>query len=203
MVSRYAHNTFFLVRHGEAETNVRNVVSSGESAHVYHLTERGRTQIEKTGEYLRSFSPDFIVASPVARARESAEILQARLGSPLFFDERLTEAGFGTFEEKSIQSFLEFMRTHGGRLTGAPERGIEGFMDIRERAQSFLRDIETHFTDRKIVIVSHGDTLQEIYAELMGIPVGPSQSRDHSWFPRRGACMLVAQDKNEEYVPQS
>lgn len=202
MVERYTHNTFFLIRHGEAETNIRNVVSSSEEKHVYHLTERGKRQIEETGVYLRSYSLDFIVTSPVTRARESAEILRALLGLPLSVDERLAEAGFGIFEDHDIDSFLGFMRSHGGRTAGDPERGIEGYMDIRERVQSFLNDVSGMFSEKRIVVVSHGDTLQEMYAELMNIPVGPSQRQGHSWFPKRGACMLVSHDKNEEYVPQ-
>lgn len=200
MVANYAHNTYYLVRHGEAENNVLGVLSSGTGKREYPLTERGQRQAAETAEFLRTKSPDFIVASPVLRARLTAEIITVALAIPLTIDTRLCEARFGDFEETDHQAFIDFMRQHGTRAIGAPERGVEGYMDIRERVRSFLISTSAAFSDKKIVVVSHADTLQELYAELLGEPIGSEQG-DGRWFPEKGSCLVVSVSGSQPFVP--
>jgi broad specificity phosphatase PhoE len=195
-------NTYFLIRHGEALTNALNVASSLGGEREYPLTERGRRQISETADFLRSMPPDFIVASPILRARESATLLAEALGLPLSFDVRLCEPTFGSFEGKDITSFFEFMAEHGGRNAGAPEIGIEGYMDIRARVRSFLAAVRNTFTEQKIAIVSHADVLQEVYADFRGEPVGAEQSG--KWFPEKGSCLVVrGQTVLDEFIPKN
>lgn len=203
MVSHYSHNTFILVRHGEAQNTVKDIVSSERGMRRYHLTERGRKQAAQTARFLSSFHPDFIVASSVLRAIETAEIIRDQLDIPLSFDVRLGESRLGDFEESDRQSFFDFMQAHGGRTAGAPERGVEGYVDIRERAKSFLGMVSENFSGEKVVVVSHADILQEIYGELMGVPVGPSQHSRFSWSPKLAACRVLDGEKMEEFIPKS
>lgn len=198
MVAKYQENTYYLVRHGEAETNVLGIVSSTGGKHEYPLTVRGRRMVVEMAKFLANEKPDFIVSSPILRARETAEIIRDAFGIPLSLDERLCEPHFGDFEETDYQAFLSFMQEHGGRMTGAPELGVEGYVDLRTRVRSFLDDVAAHFSGKKIVIVSHGDSLQEIYGELVGMPVGPSQD---GWYPAKGSCLVYGVEKKEYFVP--
>ncbi len=200
MVANYAHNTYCLVRHGEAENNVLGILSSVGSRKEYALTESGRWAVRSTAEFLKDIVPDFIVASPILRARESAEIIRDVLAIPLTIDTRLCEARFGDFEETNHQMFIDFMREHGTRAIGAPERGVEGYMDIRERVRSFLLSTAAAFHGQRIVIVSHADTLQELYAELLGEPIGAEQGEGH-WFPEKGSCLVVTTEGVRSFNP--
>lgn len=58
---------------------------------VRPLTDKGRAQAERLGEHLASigFAPDAIISSPKTRARETAEIVAARLGVTVTIDDRL------------------------------------------------------------------------------------------------------------------
>ncbi len=197
MQPQYKHNTYYLVRHGEAENNILGVTNAtfrGE----YALTDQGRKQIEILAHSLCDESIDFIVASPLRRAEETAEILEQSLKVPLSFDIRLCEPQFGSFEGKDIRSFLDFMETHGGRTTGDLELGIEGYMDIRERVRSFLGALNETFQGKRVVVVSHADTLQEIYAELVGEPVGAEQK---VWYPKNGSCLVASEVQIMELAP--
>ena len=195
----YSSNTYYLVRHGEAENNVLGVLNATPRGE-YALTEKGRKQIETLATALNDEVIDFIVASPIRRAAETAEILQTALSVPLSFDMRLCEPQFGSFEGKDIQSFLDFMKTHGGRTAGDLELGIEGYMDIRDRVRSFLLALNETFQGKKVVIVSHMDTLQELYAELVGEPVGAEQK---AWYPKNGSCYRVGSEQALEiFVPE-
>ena len=200
VASSYAHNSYCLIRHGEAENNVLGILSSIGSRKEYALTESGRWAVRATAEFLKEVAPDFIVASPILRARESAEIIRDALSIPLTIDTRLCEARFGDFEETDHQMFIDFMREHGTRAIGAPERGVEGYMDIRERVRSFLQSTAAAFHGKNIVIVSHADTLQELYAELLGEPIGSEQG-DGRWFPEKGSCLVVTMEGVRSFLP--
>lgn len=64
---------FWLVRHGESESNIGLPDPSREGA---KLTARGREQVQALVDVLPE--PDLIVASPFVRAQESAEPLRAK-----------------------------------------------------------------------------------------------------------------------------
>jgi phosphohistidine phosphatase len=55
------------------------------------LSAKGRDQAERLGRHLAAvgFSTDALIASPRARARETAEIVAERLGVPVRLDDRL------------------------------------------------------------------------------------------------------------------
>lgn len=202
MVAKYSRNTYYLVRHGEAENNVLGLLSSAGSRREYSLTDLGRKAVSQTANFLENEKPDFIVASPILRARQTAEIIRDTLSLPLSLDTRLTEARFGDFEETPYQAFIDFMREHGTRAVGAPELGVEGYMDIRARVRSFLESASAAFGNKRIVVVSHADTLQELYAELLGEPIGSEQGEGR-WFPQKGSCLIVdGQKELSSFIPK-
>lgn len=194
MQGQYSANTYYLVRHGEAENNILGVLNATERGE-YALTNTGREQIKELAAWITKEPVDFIVSSPLRRARETAEILRDTLEVPLSIDTRLCEPQFGAFEGKPMETFFEFMRTHGGRTIGDTELHIEGFMDIRERVRSFLETTNEVFAGKHMLIVSHADTLQELYAELLGEPVG-AQQVDRGWYPHNGSSLIVSAGKS-------
>src|SRR5207302_1635486 len=90
----------YLVRHGETEWNrARRYQGWSDSP----LTEQGLTQAAAIGRLLCGL-PEAksagLVASPIGRARRTAEIIRERLGhtAPLRFDDRLRELSFGSWD---------------------------------------------------------------------------------------------------------
>ena len=96
----YPPMTIFLVRHGETEWNrARRYQGWSDSP----LTEDGIAQAEAIGRRLRTLpeaAAAEIVASPIGRARRTAEIIAQCLGhtAPLRFDERLREISLGSWD---------------------------------------------------------------------------------------------------------
>ena len=160
---------FFLVRHGEAEHNVRHIIASdveGSRTGNIHLTDRGRLQIEERSKELKHEKVDIIFHSPLLRTRETAEILASATGAPMKEDVRLHETTFGNWEGKPSALFFQSHPSPQSRLeTGAD--GVEGFRSTRERAASFLKDALREFHGKTIVVVSHGDTLEILFGLLV------------------------------------
>ena len=161
--------TIFLVRHGETEWNrARRYQGWSDSP----LTARGIAQAEAIGHRLRAISEASgaeIVASPIGRARRTAEIIAACLEhtAPLRFDERLREISLGTWdglaraEVKSRMgaAFVEFewyFRTPDGE-------SYEGFA---ERIAAWLAEIG----DGPVIAVCHGVVTRVLRGLYGGLP---------------------------------
>ncbi len=92
--------TIFLVRHGETEWNRQHRYQGWSDS---PLTARGVAQAEAIGQCLRALpeaASAAIVASPLGRARRTAEIIAGRLDpAPLLrFDDRLREISIGAWD---------------------------------------------------------------------------------------------------------
>ncbi len=71
-------NTIYLIRHGENKANLTREFSCKKVD--YPLTPKGIIQAQQTAEYFRDKHIDEIYASPLKRARETAEIIAEALG---------------------------------------------------------------------------------------------------------------------------
>ena len=90
------HSVYF-TRHGETVWNVENKICGVTDI---ALTGRGRQQARALGRQLAAAGTDItrILCSPLARARETAELIAAETGLPLACDPRLREQAFGRYE---------------------------------------------------------------------------------------------------------
>lgn len=181
---------FYLVRHGEAENNVLHILNSYPEAKSYPLTERGRGQIEKVATNdLSETDVDAIFSSPIRRARETADIIAREKNMTVLEDERLRETDFGIFDGGPVSDLLAKYPDPAGRVETDGSDGVEGLADIRTRLRSFLDDISARFAGKTVVIVSHGDTLEQLHGLLLGESVADAAL---GWYPEKGSCTKVA-----------
>lgn len=179
---------FFLVRHGEAEHNVLHVGSSQPEITERHLTENGKQQIGRVASMLKERGVDAIICSPLLRTRETAEILSDATGVQVDIDDRLHETGLGIFNERPIQLFFDKYPEPEMRISPDKSDGVESFIDMRGRLTSFLRDVEKHYAGKSVVIVSHGDPLEQLHGILTRESPGVSAT---GWYPKQGSCTEV------------
>lgn len=181
----------YLVRHGEAENNVRSILNSLPETKKYSLTERGRKQVSLTAEFLVKAAPDVIFSSPIERTKETAEIIAAATGLSIRFDERLHEAGMGVFNGKKQKEFLKKYSDPKMRISPDTTDGVESFIDMRGRLKSFLDDVKENYAGKKVVVVSHGDPLEQLHGILTEESPGLSAA---GWYPAKGSCTEVVWD---------
>jgi len=148
------NNTYFVLRHGEAESNARNICSSWPETFENHLTDYGKEQIVQAAEKLHSKTVDFIFCSPLTRAHETAEIVGEAVGVKPQVDERLREISFGIYNGKSIQEFHDYFKEHGERMQQKAPEG-ESYSEVQDRIVEFFKEINEKHASKTIVIVSH------------------------------------------------
>ncbi len=94
-----APKPFYYLRHGETEWNRLRLCQG--SADI-PLNAEGRRQARAAREVLAGVHVATICASPLGRARETAEIVRCALEAPIVVIDGLGEIDFGAFEGQHI-----------------------------------------------------------------------------------------------------
>jgi isoleucyl-tRNA synthetase len=149
-------NGYFVMRHGEADHNVKNIVSSRVD-NPHHLTEKGKKDIEKTSERLAGKNITKIFASPFIRTKETVEIVAKELGidkSNIVFDKRLGEPDMGDFNCKDISEYRSYFSSMKEKFVKNTPNG-ENLMDLKKRVGEFLYEIDSKYKNENILIITH------------------------------------------------
>ena len=150
-------NTYWLMRHGESESNVKRIIDPGN--HNFPLTSKGRKQAEKSAnelkKKLKNKKINLIIASPVTRTKETAEIAAKILGIGVATDERLKEIQLGPALTGCHDSkYHETYPTYQSKFEQRPPDG-ESLTDIHARQWGFIKELEDKHEDKNILIFSH------------------------------------------------
>lgn len=154
---RRSGNRYFVMRHGEARSNVEGFINSTNDIEN-HLTEKGKEMVRKTASELTDAGITMIVASPIARAQETAKLVAKELGlasSAIMTDTRLAEVHFGEKNGAPIAEWQAIFATLSDKFNTAAVGG-ETYAQVYARVGDFLFDIERRYTAKNILIVSHG-----------------------------------------------
>lgn len=122
---------FYFLRHGETTWNAIGRTQGQLDA---PLSDLGRRQAAAAAEALKTERIDRIVASPLSRARDTAEAAAAALGLSVEFDEELMEFHAGEWQGEMRG---ERIRAYFSREMDPP--GGESFADFAERAWRAIR----------------------------------------------------------------
>lgn len=150
-------NSYILMRHGESEYNIKQLVSADRDG-VDPLTEKGREQARVSAEKLKDTGIDIIIASPFVRARETAAIVAETIGidpAAIIYDEGFAEMRPGDFGGTTWLEYHSKMPKIAGNFTVAFSNG-ESYQSVKERAMQALERLEKTYSGKKILIVTHG-----------------------------------------------
>ncbi|MBI2086831.1 MAG: class I tRNA ligase family protein [Candidatus Zambryskibacteria bacterium] len=124
-------NKYFIMRHGEAIDNAKHILDPKGDPNN-HLTENGREETISASKALKRKKINMIAVSPFLRTRETAEVVKLELGlseEAVMIDNRLHE--FNESEQKAVL----------------------------KRMGEFIFDIESRYTQKNILVISHGNPL--------------------------------------------
>lgn len=163
-----------MIRHGETALNAKGCYYGRTDA---VLSEKGISQARYLKEILKEVSFDYIVASPLVRAYNTAQIVMEEREQEIFGDRRLMEQDFGIFEG---MTYKEIQNTYPKELDAWNEEFStyripkgESFADVRSRAEDFLRDIPSGRESKgeKMLIAAHKGTLGHLLAAMLKLPL--------------------------------
>jgi broad specificity phosphatase PhoE len=163
----------YLCRHGQTFHN-REGRMQGQTES--DLTPLGEAQAAAMGELLfdlirRDPPADWrIVASPLRRARQTAEIIGGRLGLPVAFDDRLLEISVGDWSNR----LRDEVKRENPALQADPEwafksPGGETYEAIMSRVAGWLAE-QAPEPERRLIVVSHGIAGWMLRGAYAGLP---------------------------------
>lgn len=151
-----------LVRHGQTAWNLDSRLQGRSDV---RLNSTGRQQAERAGVQLAKQGPwDLVVCSPLARARQTAQIIADYLGIWQVLEvEDLMERDFGAAEGRYLKK-LEPGELQRLLDAGEPEDAVV------VRAVTALRKLVAEHPDARVVIVAHGTLIRLVLGSLAEIP---------------------------------
>ena len=160
-----------LLRHGQTPLSAeRRFAGLGD----IELTETGVRQAKLAGERLAARGGvDVIVASPLRRARQTAEEVAAATGAPVEFDDDLRETDFGEWEGLT---FTEAQRRWPGEVTAwladpaAAPPGGESFAAVAVRVQAARERLMAGHARETVLVVSHVTPIKTLLTEALLAP---------------------------------
>jgi broad specificity phosphatase PhoE len=165
-----------LVRHGQSLANIEARIQGDDDP----LTDAGRAQAEAAGAYLRQrHAITHLYASPLARAKETAEIIGRHVGIAPVFERGLAEINAGTAVGLLWDEWTERYPEAASRLR-SEQRTLADRWEGGESGQEFIDRVFTAYdhivtqhrtTDDVVAVVSHGGPLSWISARVHGDPL--------------------------------
>lgn len=154
-----------LVRHGQPVSRVRNP----------GLAPEGVADARKLATWLRHENIDAIVASPLVRARQTAEELAAGMDRELDlviedlreWDDDISPADYMAVED---------MAPDDARLRAVAEGRFEEYVPaldlpkFRARARSALDQVFDRYPSGRVVAVAHGGIINAVVADILEMP---------------------------------
>lgn len=191
-----AATTVILVRHGRTEyTESKRISGSGGSNPS--LSESGQQDALKVADELAKFSvsqpwrhlpaPEVVLSSPMARTRETAELIARRNGLDLEVFHEFEEISFGEWDGLTIEEVQERwpqeFENWQGSWSFAPPGG-ESLETFDTRIQVGLKRVLENFEGRCVVLVSHVMPTRGIVRKAMD-----AQTASY-WRPQVSPCSI-------------
>ena len=166
--------TFVLLRHGETPLTPQKRFS-GSGGTDPSLSDTGREQAERAAAMLaRRGTIQAVVSSPLARTRETAGIVAARLGLDVSIDDGLRETDFGAWEGLT---FAEVRERHPDDLNAwlaspdaEPTGGGESFAATATRLAATRDKLVAAHAGRTVLLVTHVTPIKTLVRLALGAP---------------------------------
>ena len=165
-------NTYFVMRHGWAESNGENWVSARlETSHKYPLTKKGKEEVLLSAEKLKDKKIDLIFYSEFERTKETAFLVAEKIGlsaDKIIPDRRIIEMNVGDFEGGPVDDYHKYFNSLEEKFYKNPPNG-DNLNELKKRVGDFIYEIDAKYKNKKILIISHEYPIWMIFAVADGL----------------------------------
>lgn len=179
--------TVILMRHGETAWNHESRLQGWAPV---SLNDRGREQAAAAGEYLDrddstlDFDPDRVIASDLARTRETATAVQSVLDISVRFDSAWRERDLGVYQGLPLTTVTERFPAFGLGEDAAdaadqvPDSG-ESLAQVEDRVVAGWEDLlAASDPDESVLVVTHGGPIRLLLGHIEDRSIAESMLTD-------------------------
>ncbi len=153
----------YLVRHGRTELNAAGIVRGRLDP---PLDDVGCLQVEELARALSLLPIDEVVAGPLGRTTQTAQVIAHASGAPLSVDARLQDRDYGEWTGHSVEAVV----TQWGSLDDAP--GVESLAVVAQRAWEACEALADRWRGGLVVAVTHDAVIRALVTKWRHIDVG-------------------------------
>ena len=181
---------YTFLRHGESIGNSEGIIQGQFDS---PLSEKGRLQAQAIAVYWKYKNIKFerIIASPLSRALETAQIVSDALNSPLDEAALWKERTFGELEGYNFlaieESFPELDFYHP---YNPPAVNAESMLDLHVRATLAVKDLLSR-PEKNILVVSHGAFLSMVMYVILGLSPISNRTSPKFSFDNTGFSIFI------------
>ncbi len=140
------------------------------------LSERGIAGVESLCKKITDHRFDKIIASPLLRAYQTAEIVGKYLNVSVEKDDRLREIDHGSWEGKNFswllqQNYLGYTKFMTNPATISIPGGSETIFEAQKRIVECVVEIERNFRGETILLITHIGIRSLLLLKLMNKPL--------------------------------
>lgn len=175
-----------VVRHADAVPEADETFTIYDDYEAHPLSARGRAQAEAVAERFAELEIVAVYASPIRRARETAEAIAAAAGVAVHDEPGVREISIGPVDDgmalRDRLAWLAMIAMRDGSWTGIP--GTEPSAQVRARMLGALDAIAARHPGERVAVVSH--------AGAINAALGAIAASDHDFlFPLANASVSV------------
>ena len=153
----------YVLRHGETEGNVAGVMSGHQEV---FLTEKGKEEARKVRDILPEKKIDLIIASPLKRTVQTAEIVSDGK-IPIIYDDRLKSRNHGEFA--GMKRTDVNLKEYWDYNLNKQYKEAESVRDLYNRAREMIYYVKEKYPDKTVLLVTHSGVCRAIYHYFNGI----------------------------------
>ncbi len=160
----------FLVRHTEIVATAEQCIGQSE----VKLSEKGKADVVKLAEKLKSLAPNVVISSDLSRCRVLAEVVAKAVKAELVLKSAWREINFGQWEGKvwseiDARDHVHYEAWAKDFVAVAPPEG-ESFSSLQARIARELNALSTYPAER-IMVVTHAGAIRAAIASAINLPL--------------------------------
>jgi len=169
-----------LVRHGETDWNRAGLIVGTEDV---PLNPTGIAQANATARVLEADLPFHLYSSPVARARETAQLISEARHVPVSYLDALAEVNVGELGGLTEREMHERYPKFTGEWLEDPATtrppGGESMEEAQDRAWCAVKGLMKRHPEDTVVAVSHQFAILTILSRMLGMDLRHFQRIEH------------------------
>ena len=186
----------YLVRHGETQWN-RGARLQG--TFDVPLNQRGIRQAQGLARRIEKLRIGRLFTSPLARARQTAEIVNAVSDCPLLVCDEIREIDHGVWSGLTMKAIEQLYPGQLSVWRSEPDRlrldRSEPLQDVCHRASQFLSSLVKTTLREHVLVVGHGVTNALILCAATGTPI-----RSMGQFAQPNGSIAVLRTQGREII---
>ena len=160
----------YIVRHGATSWNEKDIVQGNIDI---ELSEKGKSEVEKTAEYLKNLKFNKIFTSELRRTFNTAEIIGKGRNADIVKIKELNELDCGDWEGLTMEQIRNERAEEYAKLKADPEYKIPGgesFMDVVRRFKIGWQKVLKLSEGKDFLFITHIVITRAFLYSNLGVP---------------------------------